>query len=344
MRCVLAFLYTIPLSVIRATTNQQPGLNVITELIIGYALPGRPIAMMLFKTWGYNTLKRALQFTGDFKLAHYMKIAHRPMFFCQVVATIVAGTVQLGVQAWMFANIEGLCDADQKDGFICPNIIVFGNASIIVSKIVVLVHTFVFRGSKMLFCSGVSLGRDVCFRAVSSTTASPSSSLPVSSHHCSSGYCTRSSEYVSSSTSIFLSLSAARPTCLLRPPLITCSGCSSALSSTISSVDATLTGGQSTTVSRFVIRLSDGLIFLTRNWPLFSGWVALDVLSAGLNAGYAFGLLIVFFILQYPKNGTIGLNSIQTWWGNTVYMKTADYTGVPFKSLPEGGKFGPSSW
>jgi len=48
--------------------------------------------------------------------------------------------------------------------------------------------------------------------------------------------------------------------------------------------------------------------------------------------------------LQYPKNGTIGLDSIQKWWGNTVYTKTADYEGVPFKSLPEGGKFGPSSW
>jgi OPT family oligopeptide transporter len=137
IRCILAFVYTLPLSVIRATTNQQPELNVITELIIGYALPGRPIAMMLFKTWGYNTVKRALQFTGDFKLAHYMKVAHRPTFFCQVVATIVAGTVQLGVQAWVFSNIEGLCDADQKDGFICPNVTVFGNASIIVSQLVI---------------------------------------------------------------------------------------------------------------------------------------------------------------------------------------------------------------
>jgi hypothetical protein len=68
------------------------------------------------------------------------------------------------------------------------------------------------------------------------------------------------------------------------------------------------------------------------------------VLSAGLDAGYTVGLLIIFFTLQYPKNGTIGLDSIQNWWGNTVYMKTADYTGVPFKSLPEGETFGPSSW
>jgi hypothetical protein len=128
--------------VIQATTDQLLGLNVITELIIGYALPGRPIAMMLFKIWGTITMSQAIGFMGNFKLAHYMKIAHRPIFFCQVVATIVAGTVQLGVQAWMFSNIEGLCDADQNDGFICPYTNVFGNASIIVSNLVVLPHTF----------------------------------------------------------------------------------------------------------------------------------------------------------------------------------------------------------
>jgi OPT family oligopeptide transporter len=125
IRFILAFVYTLPLSVIAATTSQQLGLNVITELIIGYALPGRPIAMMLFKTWGHNTMLQAITFISAFKLAHYMKILHRPMFLCQVVATIVAGTVQLGVQSWMFSNIEGLCDPDQKDGFICPDNTVF---------------------------------------------------------------------------------------------------------------------------------------------------------------------------------------------------------------------------
>jgi OPT family oligopeptide transporter len=192
--CVLAFVYTLPLSVIVATTSQQLGLNVIAELIIGYAIPGHPVAMMLFKTWGHNTMAQAISFLSTFKLAHYMKIAHRPMFFCQVVATIVAGTVQLGVQAWMFSNIEGLCDADQKDGFICPYTTAFGNASIIVSKLVVLAHSFIFRDSKMLCCSGVSLGPDVYFRTDSSTMASSSSSLLAFLHHCSSGYCTRSSE------------------------------------------------------------------------------------------------------------------------------------------------------
>ena len=48
--------------------------SVITELVIGYALPGRPIAMMMFKTWGYITMAQALTFSSDFKLGHYMKI------------------------------------------------------------------------------------------------------------------------------------------------------------------------------------------------------------------------------------------------------------------------------
>lgn len=49
----IAFFYVVPIGIIQAITNQQVGLNVITELVIGYLLPGRPLAMMLFKCWGY---------------------------------------------------------------------------------------------------------------------------------------------------------------------------------------------------------------------------------------------------------------------------------------------------
>lgn len=128
---IVSFVYIIPIGIIQAITNQQVGLNVITELIIGYALPGRPIAMMMFKTWGYITMAQALTFTSDFKLGHYMKVPPRPMFWCQVFATAVAGTVQLGVQSWVFSNIDDICMPHQKDCFSCPNTTVFGTASII---------------------------------------------------------------------------------------------------------------------------------------------------------------------------------------------------------------------
>lgn len=131
LNTVTAFVYLIPIGMIQAITNQQIGLNVIAELVIGYALPGRPIAMMLFKTWGYTTLAQALNFASDMKLGHYMKIPPRAMFAGQIVATIIAGTVQLGVQSWMFTNIPGMCSPDQPDGFICPSTEVFGTASII---------------------------------------------------------------------------------------------------------------------------------------------------------------------------------------------------------------------
>ena len=70
----------------------------------------------------------------------------------------------------------------------------------------------------------------------------------------------------------------------------------------------------------------------------------IDVLSAALDAGYAVGLIVIFFSLQYPNNGTIGLNSIQAWWGNTVYTNTDDFAGVPNKVLAKGETFGPTSW
>ena len=60
-----------------------------------------------------------------------MKIPPRPMFWCQVVATVIGGTVQLGVQAWLFSNIKGICTTEAEGGFICPSTQVFGTASII---------------------------------------------------------------------------------------------------------------------------------------------------------------------------------------------------------------------
>ena len=68
------------------------------------------------------------------------------------------------------------------------------------------------------------------------------------------------------------------------------------------------------------------------------------MLSAGLDSGLAISTIIVFFCLQFPKNGTIGANSIQTWWGNTVYTNTADWNGTPLLPPPPSGTFGPAVW
>ncbi|EIM92032.1 small oligopeptide transporter [Stereum hirsutum FP-91666 SS1] len=128
---LIAIFYLIPLGMLQAITNQQIGLNVIAELIAGYALPGKPLASMMFKTYGYITMTQALQFTSDMKLGHYMKVPPRTMFWCQCIASLVACSAQLGVQNWMFSNIDGICQPDQKNNFVCAGAETFFVASVV---------------------------------------------------------------------------------------------------------------------------------------------------------------------------------------------------------------------
>lgn len=66
--------FSLPIGIIQAITNTQIGLNVLTEFVFGYIQPGRPLALMMFKTYGYITMSQALSFVGDLKFGHYMKV------------------------------------------------------------------------------------------------------------------------------------------------------------------------------------------------------------------------------------------------------------------------------
>lgn len=136
---VIAFIFIIPIGMIQAITNHQISLTTFTEMIAGYVIPGRPLAMLLFSCWACNTVDHALRFASDSKLGHYMKVPPRTMFWCQVVATLIAGTVQLAVQSWMFSNIPDICSHTQRNGFICNPTQVSGASSIIVSHQTLLV-------------------------------------------------------------------------------------------------------------------------------------------------------------------------------------------------------------
>lgn len=58
----------------------------------------------------------------------------------------------------------------------------------------------------------------------------------------------------------------------------------------------------------------------------FSWWSKFNyVLSAAMDAGVAVSIIIIFFCLQYPKNGQIGIDTIQVWWGNTVRINVSCY-------------------
>ncbi|CDK24233.1 unnamed protein product [Kuraishia capsulata CBS 1993] len=127
----IAIIMLIPAGIIHAITNISVGLNVITEVIVGYMIPGKPIAMMLFKTYGYITNFQAIQFTSDMKLGNYMKISPRLLFTAQFTAAIWGSLVQIAVLKWAQGAYENVCSTTQVDKFTCPGARTFFNASII---------------------------------------------------------------------------------------------------------------------------------------------------------------------------------------------------------------------
>ncbi|XP_031380006.1 oligopeptide transporter 4-like [Punica granatum] len=130
----LAFVFTLPISIITATTNQTPGLNIITEYVMGIIYPGRPIANVCFKTYGYMSMAQAVSFLNDFKLGHYMKIPPRSMFLVQFIGTVLAGTINIAVAWWLLTSINNICQ-DQLlpsgSPWTCPGDRVFFDASVI---------------------------------------------------------------------------------------------------------------------------------------------------------------------------------------------------------------------
>ncbi|PQP94595.1 oligopeptide transporter 2 [Prunus yedoensis var. nudiflora] len=143
----MALVFTLPISIITATTNVTPGLNVITEYVMGLILPGQPITNVCFKTYGYISMAQAISFLSDFKLGHYMKIPPMSMFLVQVsnnlllflpfqkcIGTIVAGTVNIGTAWWLLVSVENICNVDllpSNSPWTCPGDSVFFNASVI---------------------------------------------------------------------------------------------------------------------------------------------------------------------------------------------------------------------
>lgn len=43
----ISFAFSLPIGIIQAITNNQIGLNVLTEFVFGYIQPGRPLALMM---------------------------------------------------------------------------------------------------------------------------------------------------------------------------------------------------------------------------------------------------------------------------------------------------------
>ncbi|KAG0206345.1 hypothetical protein BGX28_002199 [Mortierella sp. GBA30] len=87
----IGWILVFPICAMQAITGFSPGVSVIAELVCGYMLPGKPIANMVFKCYGYMSMYQCMTLLSDLKLGHYMKIPPRAMFVAQFWGAVVGG-------------------------------------------------------------------------------------------------------------------------------------------------------------------------------------------------------------------------------------------------------------
>lgn len=117
----LNLIFLIPMSYLYAISGTTEGLNVVTELIVGYALPGHPEALMFVKAFGYNINGQADNYISDQKMGFYAKLPPRAMYRGQVMSSIITAFVCYAVVQWADNNVPGICTPDQVANFNCEN-------------------------------------------------------------------------------------------------------------------------------------------------------------------------------------------------------------------------------
>ncbi|KAK7420050.1 hypothetical protein QQZ08_010578 [Neonectria magnoliae] len=282
-------LFFIPNGIIMAVTNQHSSIYIICQLICGVVFPGRPIANMVFVTYGYISSAQGIKFASDLKLGHYMKIPPRILFSVQVVATLVSSFTQIGVLNWMFANVKGICTSEAINGFTCPIARVHFNGSILWG----VVGPDEFFGPKAIYRSLI------WFFPLGALLPIPLW-LYSRRHH-------RSIFRKVNLPVIFGAMSWIPP--------------------------AT---GLNFSVWVVVCYVFNYLIKNRHNawWSKYT-----MTLSAALDSGLAFGIVVVFFGFIYP-----GWMDGFKWWGTEVYKQGCDWQACAYKTVPEGEHFGPDTW
>ncbi|KAI7667954.1 hypothetical protein KC318_g5549 [Hortaea werneckii] len=78
--------------------------------------------------------------------------------------------------------------------------------------------------------------------------------------------------------------------------------------------------------------------FIFNYWiksKFFPWWAKYNyIVAAAVDTGTALAGIIIFFAVSYPGY------SFPDWWGNNVYLNTADGRGDAWKPMPESGYFG----
>ncbi|EGG10787.1 putative oligopeptide transporter [Melampsora larici-populina 98AG31] len=121
----IALVLIVPIGIMSAVASVSATLNVLSELVAGYALVGRPLGLMLCKTYGYITTAQAIGYASD------MKIPPKALFVAQLSGTVLSSLISIAVLDWQIANIPDLCSPTQSLHFTCPGLDAFFSSSVL---------------------------------------------------------------------------------------------------------------------------------------------------------------------------------------------------------------------
>ncbi|KAJ3322049.1 hypothetical protein HDV06_003650 [Boothiomyces sp. JEL0866] len=90
---VMATIFILPIGILRAISNQSIDLGTISELLMGYLMPGYPLANATFKVVCTSILNHGLIYLVHLKFGTYMKIPPRIIFIMQIYGIIAGSTM-----------------------------------------------------------------------------------------------------------------------------------------------------------------------------------------------------------------------------------------------------------
>ena len=104
----------LPFGMLAAITGGTTPLSVIAELILGFMLPGRPIALMLFKTYTDMLTGAGIGYVADMKVGHYLQVPPWSVFAAQFFAVIWLSPVQGATYRFLTNEIPAFAPASSR--------------------------------------------------------------------------------------------------------------------------------------------------------------------------------------------------------------------------------------
>lgn len=123
--------FIVPFGLLYAITNISWDVNVLTELIVGYALPGNPNALMIVKCYATNFLSQTENYVTNQKQSHYARVPPRALFRVQLVSVLICCFASVGLINWQLDSIKGYCARDNPQKFTCAGSRTFFTASVL---------------------------------------------------------------------------------------------------------------------------------------------------------------------------------------------------------------------